>query len=344
MTGADLDQEEHVQTAHGHRAVDMEEVARQHRRGLGTQELPPGRAAALRRGRDPQPPQYPPHRRRPDLVAEAEQLALDPLVAPARVLPRHLHGQCHQPGVDWRPSCPGRIGPPPADQPPVPAQQRVRRDQPAPPHRPGQQAGQGGEHRAAGPVQPRLRVLPPQHRDLMAQHQQFGVLRRRRACQQRHPARQADERQVDHPYHHEPAMLPAARPAPQVNRQVKTAYIPFWETNSVCSTSWCSWNAAWTPLSLNRRCRPADESRTPRTPRPPGRLRTGRAGADACAGRGAKEPAAAHRGLVKRTHHNKSPSWASPQPDKACSFQVDVGERGSGQSWTLTRCVTSMTA
>ena len=37
-------------------------------------------------------------------------------------------------------------------------------------------------------------------------------------------------------------------------------------------------------------------------------------------------------------------SWASPQPDKTCSFQVDVGERGSGQSWTLTRCVTSMTA
>ena len=39
-----------------------------------------------------------------------------------------------------------------------------------------------------------------------------------------------------------------------------------------------------------------------------------------------------------------SPSWASPQPDKTCLFQVDVGERGSGQSWTLTRCVTSMTA
>ncbi len=39
-----------------------------------------------------------------------------------------------------------------------------------------------------------------------------------------------------------------------------------------------------------------------------------------------------------------STSWASPQPDKTCSFQVDVGERGSGQSWALTRCVTSMTA
>jgi hypothetical protein len=87
----------------------------------------------------------------PDPVAEAGQLALEPLVAPALVLPRHLLDQGHQPGIDWRPSCPGLIGPPPADQTPVPAQQRVRRDQPAPPQRPGQQPGQGGEHRAVGP-------------------------------------------------------------------------------------------------------------------------------------------------------------------------------------------------
>jgi hypothetical protein len=42
----------------------VEEVARQHRGGLGAQELAPGRAAALRCGRDPQPlhplPQLPP--------------------------------------------------------------------------------------------------------------------------------------------------------------------------------------------------------------------------------------------------------------------------------------------
>ena len=39
-----------------------------------------------------------------------------------------------------------------------------------------------------------LRVV----RDL-AQHQQLGVLRRRRTCQQRHPPGQADEDQVEHP-------------------------------------------------------------------------------------------------------------------------------------------------
>jgi hypothetical protein len=46
-----------------------------------------------------------------------------------------------------------------------------------------------------------------------------GVLRRRRARQQRHPPNQADEHQVEHPHHHEPAMLPATPPATQANPQ-----------------------------------------------------------------------------------------------------------------------------
>jgi len=48
----------------------------------------------------------------------------------------------------------------------MPAQQRVRRDQPAHPQRPGEQPGQGGEDRAVCPVQLRPGVLPPQHGDL----------------------------------------------------------------------------------------------------------------------------------------------------------------------------------
>jgi hypothetical protein len=148
MAGADLDHEEHVDPAQGHRTVDMEEIAGQHRGRLRAQELPPRRAAALRRGRDPQPFQDPPHRRGPGPVPETEQFALDPLIAPAGILPRHLPDQHHEPGVNWRPSCFWRIGPPPADQPPMPAQQRVWRHESAPPQRPGEQPGQGGEYRA----------------------------------------------------------------------------------------------------------------------------------------------------------------------------------------------------
>jgi nucleotide-binding universal stress UspA family protein len=67
----------------------------------------------------------------------------------------------------------------------VTAQQRAWREQPHRPQRAGEQPCQGGEHRTVRPVQLRPGVLPPQHRDLVAQHQQLGVLRRRRASQQR---------------------------------------------------------------------------------------------------------------------------------------------------------------
>src|SRR5262245_48831242 len=70
-------------------------------------------------------------------------------------------------------------------------------------------------------------MLPPQNGNLVAQHQQLGVLRRLRARQQHHPASQADEHQVEHPDHHKPAMLPATRLTSQANPQV-SRYTPFW--------------------------------------------------------------------------------------------------------------------
>jgi hypothetical protein len=87
MAGAHLDHEEHIEAAQGNRAVDMEEIAHQHRGGLRLQELSPGGPGAPGCGWDPQPFQDAPHRGRPDPVPQAEQLALDPLVPPARVLP-----------------------------------------------------------------------------------------------------------------------------------------------------------------------------------------------------------------------------------------------------------------
>jgi hypothetical protein len=55
MTGARLDHEERLDAPQGNRAAGREEITRQHRGCLQAQELPPGRAAALRRRRDPQP-------------------------------------------------------------------------------------------------------------------------------------------------------------------------------------------------------------------------------------------------------------------------------------------------
>ena len=62
-------------------------------------------------------------------MAELEQLALDPQVSPARVLPRHPHHQGGEDVVDRWPSGPVGVGPSSADEAAMPAQDRVRGDQ-----------------------------------------------------------------------------------------------------------------------------------------------------------------------------------------------------------------------
>ncbi len=87
------------------------------------QELPPrGVGVPLRRWRDVQGLQDPADGRRADAVAELEQFALDPLIAPAVILggePLDQHGDI---GVDRRPSRPMRVGPFPGDETAMPAQ------------------------------------------------------------------------------------------------------------------------------------------------------------------------------------------------------------------------------
>jgi hypothetical protein len=55
----------------------------------GCEGTAPSCAAAVRCGRDPQPFQHPPHCRGSNADAEAEQLAMDPLAAPAWIFLRH---------------------------------------------------------------------------------------------------------------------------------------------------------------------------------------------------------------------------------------------------------------
>jgi len=71
----------------------------------------------------------PSDRRGADAVAEVEQLALDPLISPARVLPGHAHHQGGEGVVDLWSSGPVGIGPSSADEAAVPTHDRVRGDQ-----------------------------------------------------------------------------------------------------------------------------------------------------------------------------------------------------------------------
>src|SRR5205823_2119754 len=66
----------------------------------------------------------------------------------------------------------------------------------------GQQPNQRGQDRPVGPVQPRPGVAPPQYRDLVPQHQQFGILGGGVASQQHQSADQPDEDQVEQPQRH----------------------------------------------------------------------------------------------------------------------------------------------
>src|SRR3954469_8624578 len=87
----------------------MEEVDREHAGGLRAQELSPaGVGVSHRRWWDPVALQDPPDRRGADAVAELEQLALEPRVAPAWVLPCHPHHQGGEGVVDRWPSGGGR--------------------------------------------------------------------------------------------------------------------------------------------------------------------------------------------------------------------------------------------
>src|ERR1051325_9246634 len=101
----DLEHEQDVEASQRERAVDVEEVDREHAGGLGAQELPPtGVGVPQRCWRDAVSLEDPADRRGAHAVAELEQLALEPDVAPARVLPGHPYHQRSEEVVDRWPS------------------------------------------------------------------------------------------------------------------------------------------------------------------------------------------------------------------------------------------------
>ena len=129
-----------------------------------------------RRGRDAVAPQDPPDRRRADAVAELEQLAPEPQVAPARVLLCHPHYQDDENVVDrWSPG-PLRIGPSSAHKAAMPSQDRVGCDQAMATQDVGQPPHERGEDGSVSPVHARTWVGPAEHSDFVAQHEKLDVL------------------------------------------------------------------------------------------------------------------------------------------------------------------------
>jgi hypothetical protein len=109
-------------------------------------------------------------------MAEGDQLALDPSVAPAGILAGHPQHQ----GPDrfgggrsvWSPV---RIGPMASDEVGVPAQQGSRRHQPQPAQWGREQSAQGAEHCAVEHGESGSGVGAAQDGDFVSQRQDLGV-------------------------------------------------------------------------------------------------------------------------------------------------------------------------
>ena len=84
----------------------------------------------------------------------------------------------------------------------MPAQDRVRRDQPMATQRSGQPPDKGSEHRSVTPVQARSWIAAAQDGDLVAQHEELDVLRGGRASEQYNQPENPLEDQVQQPHRH----------------------------------------------------------------------------------------------------------------------------------------------
>ena len=199
----DLEGEQDIEPPQRDRAVDVEEVHHEHAGGLGAQERPPTGVGIPRRSRwDAVALQDPPDRRGAHAVAECGQLALDPQVAPARVLPRHPHHQGDEDVVDRWPSGPVGVGPSSAHEAAMPAQDRVRGDQAMATQCSGQPPDEGGEDGPVRPVQAWSWVGAAQDGDLVAQHEELDVLGGGRAAQQQDQPEHLAEDQIEQPQRH----------------------------------------------------------------------------------------------------------------------------------------------
>src|SRR6266508_3243707 len=169
-------EEEHVEPAQPER-LDREEVTLEDYGRLLAQELPPADARSPRCGVDAVAVENVPNTARRQRQPERDQLALDALVSPARVLRRQAQDQLLPLRGQRRSArAPARIGPAATDEGAMPAQQRRRLNQERAPA-PRQQLAERRQQDPIGRPQARPPDLAPQHLQLMPQHQDLKLLR-----------------------------------------------------------------------------------------------------------------------------------------------------------------------
>ena len=148
-------------------------------------------------------------------MAEPDELALHPPVSPRRIVLRHADYELADRSRRGRPSgAPtARVIPLACHQAPVPGQERRRghREHLAPPP-PGDQPGQRREPQPVTRLVTDPADLAPQHRVLVPEHQELGILGHLTPGQHRQTAEQTANEQVDDREEHS-AMIPTRLPA-----------------------------------------------------------------------------------------------------------------------------------
>ena len=190
-------------------------VGRENAAGLRGQELLPGRARAAGCGVDPGVMQDLPHRGGGDPVAELDEFALHAPVPPRRIVRRDADHELADRGCRGRPSGtpPAGVVPFACDQSPVPGEQRRRghREHLAPPL-PGDQPGQCREPQPVRRLVADPADLAAQHRVLVPEHQELGILGHLTPGQHHQAAEQTAHEQVDDREDHS-AMIPTRKTA-----------------------------------------------------------------------------------------------------------------------------------
>ncbi|MGO8870298.1 MAG: hypothetical protein ACLQPH_02655 [Acidimicrobiales bacterium] len=179
LQGVELDEEQDVELSEKD-SVGGEEVARQHGRGLGLQELLPARPSSAGGWIKVVALEDIPDARSSQVDAHDGEFAVDPAVSPSRVLPGQADDQAHCAGRGRRSARHLRVGPLPLDQLPVPAQQGVGLHEEAMELGTGQQPAETGEKSPVRRAKCWTDYLAAEDRYLMSKHDdldgQIGVV------------------------------------------------------------------------------------------------------------------------------------------------------------------------
>jgi len=131
-------------------------------------------------------------------IADAQpvDLAGDPLVTPARVLAREAEDEFADRVADRRSTKPAGVRPAARNQAAMPTKQRGGRHHEQAPAAPGQQPACGREQHPVAGAQLRPAHLPPQHRQLMPQHDDLRLPELFRTGPVERELQQAAQRQI----------------------------------------------------------------------------------------------------------------------------------------------------